>query len=379
MIDFSTLQGLTIPEGVVTKIECGGVVLWQLQTAGPIVLEVEKITSDTYAGERTYTGEQFILLDIYPKTNGTVSVTYGGLTKTITDTSGATSPNSQRVYFGEFNGVSDEVETPASGTLTIEGQCLAFANGCFAKSSKSSTNYCGCITAIIDFGNIKSIANSAFRESAGLKSVVLPNGVTEVAGAAFMRCSGLTSLTIPESVSKMCAAYNYTNGLIEQTFIGCDSLESIVVDEKNLKYASENGILYNKAKSCVIRYPPALGHYEIPAGIKEIGNNAFQGCTGLTSATIPEGVETICMSAFDGCSGLTDVIIPESVTGMGVGVFTGCTNLSRIVILAKTPPVIASRTFEETTCQITVPAGCGEVYKTESTWSTLADRIVEAS
>lgn len=33
MIDFSTLQSLTIPEGVVTKIECGGVVLWQAAKA----------------------------------------------------------------------------------------------------------------------------------------------------------------------------------------------------------------------------------------------------------------------------------------------------------------------------------------------------------
>jgi hypothetical protein len=32
MIDFSTLRGLTIPEGVVTKIESGGVVLWNANT-----------------------------------------------------------------------------------------------------------------------------------------------------------------------------------------------------------------------------------------------------------------------------------------------------------------------------------------------------------
>ena len=123
-MNFATLKGLTIPEGVVTQItDASGRVLWMVQSDSgvPVILEVEKITSDTYAGETTYTAEEFILLDIYPKTNGTVSVTYGGLTKTITDTSGAEEPNAQQVFFGTFNGVSDSVTTPASGTLKISG------------------------------------------------------------------------------------------------------------------------------------------------------------------------------------------------------------------------------------------------------------------
>ena len=108
---------------------------------GPVILEVEKITSDTYASATTYTGEQFILLDIYPKTNGTVKVTYGGLTKTITDTSGAAEPNAQQVFFGTFNGVSDSVTTPASGTLTIEGKYAAFGIG--LPHSSSAMRGCG--------------------------------------------------------------------------------------------------------------------------------------------------------------------------------------------------------------------------------------------
>ena len=126
MIDFSTLQGLTLPEGVVMQItDESGRVIWAV-SGGKVILEVEKMTSDTYAGETTYTGEQFILLDIYPKTGGTVNVTYGGLTKTITDTSGAAEPNAQQVFFGTFNGVSDSVATPTSGELTIEGGYYAF-------------------------------------------------------------------------------------------------------------------------------------------------------------------------------------------------------------------------------------------------------------
>ena len=126
-IDFATLQGLTIPEGVVTQIEKDGVILWCANK--PIILEVKKITSDTYAGETRYEGEQFIALDIYPRTSiSTVKITYGGLTKTLT----FNGTNAQSVYFGTLYGVSDTVSTPASGNLTIEGGCLGFAAGTYS-------------------------------------------------------------------------------------------------------------------------------------------------------------------------------------------------------------------------------------------------------
>ena len=101
------------------------------ESGEPVVLEVEKITSNTYANETTYEHEEFILLDIYPKPGGTVNVTYGGLTKTITDTSGAEEPNAQQVFFGTLNGISDSVATPSNGELIIEGACYAFSCGTY--------------------------------------------------------------------------------------------------------------------------------------------------------------------------------------------------------------------------------------------------------
>lgn len=207
MIDFTTLQGLSVPEGVVTKIERDGVVLWELQSYEPIILEVEKITSDTYAGETTYTGEQFILLDIYPKTNGIVSVTYGGLTKTVTDTSGAEKPNAQQVFFGTFNGVSDSVATPASGTLTIEGDYYAFGEGCFDTKKMLGTAYSRSTLEIVSMGAVTMIPNYAFgclgvesieSETSNTKitKVTIPASVTEIGSSAFSGCTGLTEVII---------------------------------------------------------------------------------------------------------------------------------------------------------------------------------------
>ena len=194
-IDFTKLQSLEIPEGVVTQIEdASGRVLWMVQSGVPVILEVEKITSDTYAGETTYTAEEFILLDIYPKPNGTVSITYDGLTKTITDTSGAEEPNAQKVFFGTFNGVTDDVETSESGELTIEGDYYAF--GCTSfKTSKMGIDFSSCIIKVKDMGTVPMLPGYAFYRCAGLTSITIPNSVTSIGFDAFSKCAGLTSIT----------------------------------------------------------------------------------------------------------------------------------------------------------------------------------------
>ena len=209
--------GWEIPEGKVIKVEdADGRVIWMLPSSGkPVILQVEKITSDTYAGETTYTGEQFILLDIYPKTNGTVKVTYGGLSKIITDTSGAESPNAQQVFFGTFNGVTDEVETPASGTLTIEGDFYAFGCGSFQKGSKNTNiGYSNCITSVTDWGNPTVIPDHAFYYCHGVDFSIIPEGVTSIGVMAFaMSFEGaaanpawltpITSVTLPSTIKSI--------------------------------------------------------------------------------------------------------------------------------------------------------------------------------
>ena len=159
-----------------------------------VSLEVKKIVSNTSISTVVYENEEFILLDIYPKTNGTVSVTYGGVTKTVTDTSGAETPTAQRVFFGTFNGVSDDVETPASGTLIISGDYSNFGVGAY-NIAKNTTAYCGCITAVNDFGGIARIADHAFDSCVDLTNIVIPDSMTHIIAYAFSGCSNLESVT----------------------------------------------------------------------------------------------------------------------------------------------------------------------------------------
>ncbi|MBQ7203799.1 MAG: leucine-rich repeat domain-containing protein [Eubacterium sp.] len=74
--------------------------------------------------------------------------------------------------------------------------------------------------------------------------------------------------------------------------------------------------------------PSKIDGYPVTA----IGEQAFLGCSSLTSINIPNGVTSICVSAFNSCSSLTSVNIPNSVTSIGEHAFWGCSSLTSIDI-----------------------------------------------
>ena len=70
----------------------------------------------------------------------------------------------------------------------------------------------------------------------------------------------------------------------------------------------------------------------IPNSVVNIGGGAFSGCSGLTSVTIPNSVKTISQQSFYSCTSLTDVTIPNSVTRIDAFAFYKCTGLQSVII-----------------------------------------------
>jgi len=190
--------------------------------------------------------------------------------------------------------------------------------------SGGAFGWCTNLTLIFIPNSVITIGYMAFHLCWNLTSVTIPSSVTTIGNGAFGECSSLTSITIPSSVTTI------GNG----AFSGCSSLTSINVESENNYYVSEDGVLFNKNKTTIIRYPQGKTGttYVIPNSVTDIGSGAFSNCNSLIAVTIPNSVTTIGDIAFMGCSSLASIIIPSSVTTIGWNAFSSCSSLTSIDI-----------------------------------------------
>ena len=205
--------------------------------------------------------------------------------------------------------------------------------------------------------SVTTIGEDAFMDCESLTSITVPNSVTTIGACAFLRCESLTSITIPNSVTSI---GNYA-------FYSCSGLPV----ENNLRYADTY---------LVEAVDKTLSTYSIKEGTKWIGDEAFWGCSSLTSITIPNSVTSIryavfwntgiyndkskwennvlyidnCLieanrsisgaysikentqliagGAFEDCYHLTSITIPNSVTSIGENAFWRCYGLTSVTI-----------------------------------------------
>ena len=146
----------------------------------------------------------------------------------------------------------------------------------------------------------------AFQSCRNLESITIPQSVTSIGKATFRGCGSLSSIVIPESLTS----------IGEYSFVNCSSLKSIFVDEKNAKYTSVDGVLFNKDCTTLVAYPGGKDDtvYRIPTSVASIEGRAFSYCCSFSSLVIPENVTSIGRSAFYECSALKNVYYGGSET-----------------------------------------------------------------
>ena len=105
--------------------------------------------------------------------------------------------------------------------------------------------WCDKITSIVIPKSVTCIGGHAFVGCDSLASIVIPKSVTSIGDSAFYNCSSLTSVTIGNSVES----------IGESAFEDCSSLVSINVATDNSHYCSVDGVLFNKDRTTIIRYP----------------------------------------------------------------------------------------------------------------------------
>lgn len=242
-----------------------------------------------------------------------------------------------------------------------------------------------------------SIGNSAFYDCKKLVTVNIPNSIKEIAEYAFKGCTLLNSVNFAEgthlkmldsSIFAGCtsliefklpksdtasslfgsssAVKKFTLAkdalLSDGVLVGLTSCEEFVVEEGNTSFVAEGGVLYNKNKSTLIRYPQSKADtsFAVPEGVTQIGDSstqsAFFGASNLTSVSIPASVRTIGAAAFYNCNALTNIDFLAAKDGnnfdlsIGEDAF-GYSGLTSIVIPARVAAVggLSRGTFRNNT------------------------------
>ena len=128
------------------------------------------------------------------------------------------------------------------------------------------------------------------------------------------------NFVIPDHVYYNNERYMVTS-IGDEAFRGCSRLTSVYIPE-SVTYIGSYAF-----DGC-----SNLTKTSIPESVDIIGYMAFYGCSSLTEINIPESVIYISDYAFYGCSSLTEINIPESVTEISDGMFSGCSSLTSVNI-----------------------------------------------
>lgn len=207
---------------------------------------------------------------------------YDAKTKTLTISYAGAMPNFDSLTQRPWDKYSKTTEKIVIKNGVTSVSNIAFANFYSVKEVVWPTD-----------GKLKTIGNSAFYSCCGLKSLVLPSGITSIGSFAFEDCESITKLTLPKTLKTIgqCAFAVEYGG--------------------NMKYTS----------------------LSIPASVTTIGAYAFYNNSNLKSVTGGSGLVTIGHHAFFKCSALsTFKITSKKLKTIGGYSFSGCKKLKTIYI-----------------------------------------------
>ena len=196
-------------------------------------------------------------------------------------------------------------------------------------------------------GSVTSIAHSAFSDCHTLKSVTIADGVTSIGAQSFCYCYALASVDIPNSVTSIgtrafdgCTSLESVfipasvSAIGDMAFSGCTSLEAYYVDDENEAFSAVDGVLMNKDRTILHRYPVAKfdPSYRIPDSVVSIDNDAFSSCKYLVNVEVPDTVTSLGKRAFWECYSLQSINIPDALSSIEAYAFYYCTSLDSISI-----------------------------------------------
>jgi hypothetical protein len=146
---------------------------------------------------------------------------------------------------------------------------------------------CDELTSVQLNEGLEDIGDDAFSADPLLTEITLPSTITTLGATIFMDCEKLSKVTLTDGISV----------LGDGMFTNCYEIKSITIPSSITKIPEE----------CFWSCEGLTGTYEIPASIKEVGDNAFYG-TCITELKVPLGILPADDSQFMGLDGMDDLV-----------------------------------------------------------------------
>lgn len=148
---------------------------------------------------------------------------------------------------------------------------------------------------------------------------------------------GTTIVYIPYRESNIGDTGNVANGFYSEqensyqiryigdgAFKGVANIETLIIPDEIIQIGDN-------------AFEGATGLTNVSAYAGIIGNQAFKNCTSLKNVTLSTGVKLIGTESFYGCNSLNSIVFPQTVEKIGKGAFAYCKSLSNLDMSAITP------------------------------------------
>ena len=207
-----------------------------------------------------------------------------------------------------------------------------------------SNTYRNGVGVMVFDDNISTIGEATFQNSLNLKSITIPDGVTEIGKNAFKGCSNLSEIefgqgvqTIGESAFQDCLNLRSitiprsVTAINAMAFYNCNSLDIVNTEDItawcNIRFTETGSNPLSNGCRLFISGAEST-NLAIPKGVTAIKSYAFDGCTNISNITLSSSVESIDECAFYYCTSLKSITIPDNTTNIAQLAFIGCSNLN---------------------------------------------------
>ena len=174
------------------------------------------------------------------------------------------------------------------------------------------------LPSIVDYNGVQyfvtAIDKNAFGACHLTGTLTIPEGIVSIGACAFEGCL-FTTISIPRSTEVISSAsYGYGT-----PFGYCSSLESIIVDEANPVFYSENNALIKRQGKVLVQ---GCKTTIIPDDVEAIGRSSFQGAGDGGNLVIPNSVISIDEYAFHHCNFSGTLMLSDSLRYIGANAFS---------------------------------------------------------